>query len=289
MTSLAIILVLGSALTHSIRDSFTKNSKDKQVFVWWLAVVSFILFAPIAIITITRETVSLEAVAFSFGMSFVHFLYWIFYSKAYEHGDLSHVYPIIRSSPAFVLIAAIIFLNENVSITGVIGILLTTLGLYTINLKKISPKALLEPLQSSKDHHVRFAFLALAMVVAYSTLDKVGVSLVHPFIYVFLLDIGAIGLYTLYIKKTKSKKQWLRPWRKNRKNIFGAAVCTTISYPLVLVAITFTNVSYVSAFRQISVVLVVLIGYLFFKEKHALIRFISAGIIFLGALLVSLA
>ena len=46
-------------------------------------------------------------------------------------------YPIMRSSPALVLLFSITILKENVSMHGVCGTPLVVLGVYTINMQNI--------------------------------------------------------------------------------------------------------------------------------------------------------
>lgn len=47
MNSIAILLVLGSAVMHALRNFLTKTSFDKQVFMWCYQVVSLIIFLPV--------------------------------------------------------------------------------------------------------------------------------------------------------------------------------------------------------------------------------------------------
>ena len=44
----------------------------------------------------------------------VLFLYWVFLAKSYEKGDLSHVYPIMRSDTSFVLLFSVLILKEDI-------------------------------------------------------------------------------------------------------------------------------------------------------------------------------
>jgi drug/metabolite transporter (DMT)-like permease len=170
MSALAIALVLISALFHAIRSLLTKDSGDKQIFLWLYSIVALLFFFPLFCYFYFRIGITEpSAYAWCFGSGFFHFIYWLFLTNSYKTGDLSHVYPIMRSSPALVLIAAVLFLDEQVSIQGVCSILMVALGVYIINMKRISGDELLEPIKSiTKDASTRFAFLTLLSVAAYS-------------------------------------------------------------------------------------------------------------------------
>jgi uncharacterized membrane protein len=273
------------------RDFFTKQSKDKQLFVWWMSFISNLIVLPFALwFALTGPPITWLGFFFSIGMGMVHATYWTLYSKAYDGADISHVYPIIRSAPALVLFLAVVFLNESVSQIGVLGILLVTFGLYTINLKGYTLKHLFEPFQAaSYDKHVKIAFFAMLAVAAYSTLDKVAVSLVHPIVYMYVMVSSGMVFYTIGMRRMKQRSDWYAPVKNNRGRLALATLFGTVNYPLILFAIQFTNVSYVAAFRQISVVFMVLIGAFILKESYPLIRFVSSIIIFAGALMISFA
>lgn len=59
-------------------------------------------------------------------------LYFLALGLAYKDGDLSVVYPLTRSSPMFVAILATLFLGEELTAWGVLGILLIFLGVYIL-------------------------------------------------------------------------------------------------------------------------------------------------------------
>lgn len=291
MTSVAIVLVVISAVLHVIRDFLTKKSADKQIYVWWISLISTIFVFPVVIyLLVTDGWPDTIGVLIAFGVSFVHFFYWLAYTKAYEGGDLSHVYPIIRSAPALILIFAVIFLNEKVTHTGVTGILLITFGIYLINLKTFDKKGFLEPAKSLlKERYTQFAFLALIGVTAYSLIDKVGVNYVHPLIYAIIIGITTSILFGIYIFSKKPRDKIVSTWKNSRKSILINSLIAGINYPLILFALTMSPVSYVTGLRQIGVIFAVLLGGHVLKESHKWIRLTASFIIFVGAILIAVA
>lgn len=290
MSSLAILLVLGSAILHAVRDYLTKRSADKQIFIWWVTVVSLLVSTPIVLyITLAYGAPPWQGVAIALGASLIHFSYWMFQTKAYEKGDLSHVYPIMRSSPALVLLFAIVFLQEKVSALGVCGILLVTAGVYMINIKAFNLKALLEPIASIRqEKHVLFAFGALISTVLFSLTDKVGVSMVHPFVYAFAITLFAFIPFSFYLFKAKNHSIIKNTWGNNKNTIVLQSIIATTSYPLILTAFTLSQVSYIVGLRQISVIFAVIIGGQILKEKYLAMRLTASFLIFSGAIMIAM-
>jgi uncharacterized membrane protein len=291
MSTVAIGLVLLSALLHALRSLFTKESGDKQIFLWLYSIMALLFFSPLFFIFLLRVGInSPVAYAWCAVSGFIHFLYWIFLTNAYKEGDLSHVYPIMRSSPALVLVIAILFLGEQVSFQGVTGILLVAAGVYIINMKRISGEQLLAPVKSlAHDRSTRFAFLTLISVALYSIVDKSAVNRIHPILFAFFHLFFGMCYYTPYIFITKKAGEIKNEWQSGRGRIIISGIIGIVGYALILFAFTMERVSYIVSLRQISIVFAVLMGSHFLKEKHQGIRLAGALIIFAGGFLISLA
>ncbi|UCD79905.1 MAG: EamA family transporter [Desulfobacterales bacterium] len=291
MSTLAIALVLLSAVFHALRSLFTKESGDKQVFLWLYSIFALIFFLPLFVYFLFRVGITnAEAYAWCAGSGFIHFLYWIFLTHSYKEGDLSHVYPIMRSSPALVLVIAVLFLGEQVSIQGVAGILLVAVGVYCINMKQISVKELLAPIKSiAHDRSTQFAFLTLISVALYSIVDKMAVAIIHPILFAFFHLFFGMCYYTPYIMLTKNADLIRKEWNSGHVKVIMAGGIGITGYALILIAFTIERVSYIVGLRQTSIVFAVLMGSHFLKEKHRGIRLAGALIIFSGGFLISLA
>jgi drug/metabolite transporter (DMT)-like permease len=290
MSLLAIALVLLSAFLHALRSLFTKESGDKQVFLWLYSLFALLFFSPLFFYFLFRVGIKDPAAyAWCAGSGFVHFLYWIFLTQSYKEGDLSHVYPIMRSSPALVLVVAVLFLGEKVSAQGVVGILLVSVGVYIINMTHISGDALLAPLKSiAYNRSTQFAFLTLISVATYSIVDKMAVAVIHPILFAFIHLFCGMCYYTPYILLTKNADVIRKEWHEGIARIIMAGVIGISGYSLILIAFTFERVSYIVGLRQISIVFAVLMGSHLLKEKHKGIRLAGALIIFSGGFLISL-
>ena len=291
MSALAISLVLLSAFFHALRSLFTKASADKQVFLWLYSIFALLFLSPLFVYFLLRVGITNPAAyVWCAGSGFIHFLYWIFLTQSYKEGDLSHVYPIMRSSPAPVLLFAVFFLGEQVSVQGVAGILLVAVGVYIINMKHISGAELFAPVKAIvNDRSTQFAFLTLISVAFYSIVDKMAVAYIHPILFSFFHIFCGMCFYTPYILITKNAAIIRKEWHSGLVRIIMAGVIGITGYSLILIAFTIERVSYIVGLRQTSIVFAVLMGSHLLKEKYKGIRLAGASIICGGGFLISLA
>jgi uncharacterized membrane protein len=291
MSTIAILLVVLSAVMHAVRSFLTKRAYDKLAFIWWYEIFGILFFSPVFAAAVFREGIELSnSFLFIVASGFVHFLYWIFVAKSFENGDLSHVYPIMRSSPALVLLFSVLVLREDVSLAGVVGIMVVALGVYSINMKTISFSEALEPISAVRSERAtQFALLTLCCVTAYSIIDKTAVTRLHPIIFAFLYPCFSLGLLSGYVHRAKSKTTIVSEWIAHKYTIMLCGFLSVFGYFLILIAFTTERVSYVVGLRQLSVVFAVFLGGQVLKEEHQMIRLTAAVLIFAGAFLISLA
>lgn len=291
MHPLAIALVLLSAVMHALRNFLNKKALDKQAFIWWYEVFGLLFFSPVFFYAVlTSKNGAPMAVWLIVLSGGVHFCYWLFLSKALEKGDLSLVYPIMRSSPALVLIVSITILGEDVSIVGITGILLVVCGVYTIGMQRLSLSDLLQPFISmAVDRALQFAFLTLLSVAGYTLVDKMAVSRMDPVIFAFVYPWISLSLFTGYLFRAKPSGTLKREWRARKGSILACGFLSIFGYFFILLAFTFERMSYIAGLRQLSIVFAVLLGGHFLREEHRLIRIVSAIIIFTGAYLIAIA
>lgn len=290
MEKTAVILVILSAAIHACRSFLTKKSGDKEIFIWLYQIFALLFFFPPFVHFLLEEGVEPPIAFYFIALSgFTHLFYWLFMARSLEKGDLSLVYPIMRSSPAIVLLFSILLLNEKVSLAGGVGIVLTAMGVYIINMQRLSPGHLIKPiLAARRDSSIRYAFLTLFTVTAYTLIDKVAVEYIHPVLFIYLFIAWAYLFFTPWILVRKKKSAIVQEWRANKKAIITTGILSIIGYTLILLAFTIERVSYITGLRQLSVVFAVLLGGHLLKEKHKAIRLSGASLIFAGAFLISL-
>ena len=126
-------------------------------------------------------------------------------------------------------------------------------------------------------------------VAAYSIVDKIGVTYVHPILHMYFLSIFGFAFLTLYILKTKSKERIKNEWISNKKDIIASGILGISGYALILAAFKMDKVSYIVGLRQVSIVFAVLLGGHLLKEKYKAVRLTASCLIFIGAFLITIA
>src|SRR3990172_6812712 len=136
MTTVAFLLVIGSACSHASWNFLLKRSDHKVAFLWSFGAVAFAAFLAPAIVFTIIEGIGPRGVMFGAVSALLHGVYGLALSRGYQLGDLSAVYPIARGmGPALIPIAAVLLLHERASLAAGFGIALVVLGIYVINIQ----------------------------------------------------------------------------------------------------------------------------------------------------------
>src|ERR1700741_2577311 len=106
MTGLAITLVLAAALLHASWNYLLKKSGGGIGFVWAFAVLSSLIYAPLAIggVVVQHFQFSGEALAYLPASPVLHTAYHPLLARGYRHADLSVVYPLARAPGPFLTV-----------------------------------------------------------------------------------------------------------------------------------------------------------------------------------------
>lgn len=274
-----ILLLLLAAMIHSIWNLLSKRSIHKHVFIWLgLCVSGIVFFLPFCYF---YEPFPPQGWRYIILSGILEGMYYYFLGAAYRQGELSRVYPLARgSAPLWITIFAVCFLHEVISIQGLIGILLILTGINLIHFKPYLKKGFHELCNSLKEKNAGYALLTGFIIACYSVVDKKGVSYVNPFIYIYLVFVvSAIVLFPLMLKRMAVIKEEIE---KNKLSILGVGIMNLTAYGLVLLAMTYSKVSYVSSVRELSVVITPVLGTIILEESFTWDKAIGAVLIFLG-------
>ena len=216
MSGLALSIVLLAALFHAAWNFLAKKSRNKIAFIWWFLLIAAVGYLPMFIYFWPGLDVTVVGWICIIATGILHALYFWFMGGAYERGDLSLVYPLSRGSgPLLVPILAVIFLQERLSISGTIGIVLVVLGIYIIHLKSFTVDSFFEPLRAMRGNASVWALCTGGTIAAYSLVDKVGVGLVYPPAYIYLMFVISLLLLSPYVL-TKKRAALKLEWQVNR-------------------------------------------------------------------------
>ena len=296
MPPIFIVLVLLSAFFHALWNYYGKTSRSPQLFFFWIGVFT-VGIAALAF-AIKLPSVPKPVWVYIIASGVVHFFYWFFLSRAYMSGEISYVYPIARSAPGFIPLFAFLFLDEQISAQGLIGIFAIICSIYLLQQRE-GGLTFKELLWYIKQPDSVWAFSTLGTVIAYSLIDKAGMSEFHahstqhpawrPVAYFLTESVIALVLYGSYILLCFPRREIADIGRREWKQIIATGSLAMLSYTLILYVYMTENVSYVVALRQSSVIFAVLLGAYLLKESQAKLRFAAAVVMVVGVFLISTA
>ena len=288
MSGLALGLVFVAALLHAGWNFLAKKSRNKMAFIWWFLLIASIGYLPMFLFFWPRLTVTPAGWACIVATGVLHALYFWFMGGAYERGDLSLVYPLSRGfGPLLVPLLAVTFLHEQLSPAGILGIILVVAGIYTIHLKSFSADSFFEPLRALHGSASIWALCTGATIAGYSLVDKVGVGLVYPPAYIYLMFVISLLLLSPYML-TRERVALKLEWQVSRGPILIDGFLVLFTYMIILFAFRLSKVSYVVAAREISIVISALLGIIWLKESHAPQKMAGSLLIALGVVLIGL-
>ena len=201
------------------------------------------------------------------------------------------VYPIARGlGVVLVPLVAFAVLDERPSPLGVVGV-----ALVVARHRRHIPRLVIpRPRRGRGQGEGRvfgrgtgWAVLTGFTIAAYSLVDKVGVSHLHPLPYLVVLGAGMSLLLAPAV--IRAREAFVHEWRVNWRAILVASALNLSSYLLVLFAFRLAKAGYVVAARESSIVLSVLIGGLWLGERAPGRRLAAAAMVLAGVVCVALA
>jgi len=270
-----IIIVLIAALFHATWNALIKSGKDPLlesmlISVAWIAIC-------LTLIPILPFPDS-SSWPYAFITIFIHVCYFLLLSKSYSMGDFSAVYPIVRGLPPLIVTLVSVFvINEPLSLTGVLGVLLIGAGVLALEAGKKR--------QSNK--LILFALATAVMIAAYTVIDALGArrSGNSTSFFVWFTLFQSI-IYIGIVLHRRGREQCLKHIKKKWKHGLLGGLMSFSAYAIVLWAMTQAPIPYVSALRETSVLFASAIAIILLGEPVLKSRIVSAILIFVGILFI---
>ena len=146
-----------------------------------------------------------------------------------------------------------------------------------------------DPLKIFRESGARYALLTGLVIAAYSVWDKVGVSYVNPFLYMYFLALGSALFLTPYICWFHGISAIRIEIKKEIRSIILSGLLIFLAYGFILFALQFSRVSYIAPAREVGIVIGVVFGTLLLREPFGKGRAIGSCLIIAGLVLISLA
>ncbi|MCB1398250.1 MAG: EamA family transporter [Rhodobacteraceae bacterium] len=272
------LAVLFAAFLHAGWNALIKMGADKLGGMVMLSVAHGVLALPLALIS---PWPSAETWPWLIGSGLIHFAYQVFLMLAYQHGDLSRVYPIARgTAPMLVLIVSMLALSDAITAPEVAGILVLGGGIA------LMARGVLTNGESRR--MLPYAFGAALATAGYTLTDGLGARASgEPVAYVGWLMIASALFYApaaVALKGRAVLRASPRAWGLG----MIAAAASFGAYAIAVWAMTRAPIALVGALRETSILFAVLIGWVFFRERLDRGKLIAAALIVAGVMLTRL-
>ncbi len=295
MSLFAFILITGSVLLHATWHFISKSSHPTVAFFLPVSVAVILTGLPLVILSGIRPwELPASVLLFVLGGGLFGVLGDIGLSYAYRFADISQAYPMARALPVLLTAAVtgICGFGKPLSCWGLIGMVIIFAGCVLLplaNAEKIQWKAFY--------NKGMFGILMAAIgTTGYTITDSFGVQNILRYAPE-AGQLGGAGTYSCMREMVLASGLALYLLIFDRRGLCGigkefakpksylAGFFAASAYIMILIAMAHvTNVSYVQAFRQLSLPIGVLLGVLVLKEKITFFK-IAAIAMILGGLL----
>ena len=299
MTLIAAILLLISAVTHAGWNYISKKEHPTLAFYLVANTIGVIFVFPILLYYRNQIPLIPNAVWIFIAMSgFFLAVYMAALAGAYRTGDISVAYPLARSLPViFVFLITHIFdKGKPLGAWFTIGIILVVTGCTILPLKVFRDFQF----SNYKNLCCLLAVLAAVGVAGYTVTDDTALRHLREIpgkpwnpvdatlIYMVLEGIScSIWQFLMVVFDSRERRIIVDVLHEFKGVATITGIGIYLTYGLVLASMNYvTNVSYVAAFRQLSIPLGAALGMVFLKESRYLPKIIGVIIIFLGLTLV---
>ena len=304
MTLFALILILASIAMHSLWH-FLGKSSGRMSFAFF-SIFSFSLFCsslPLALLSGVLFKIPTDILKYCmagglFGMACDFGLIY-----AYKYSDISLVYPMARALPVFLtmLLTSLFGWGDKLSWIAITGMMIIFFGclLMAISANGTGMSS------REKIYFIRKGLpgilIAALCTTGYSIVDSIGIKMMMNFaaeqntgkilaagaylcareIFATVTLTSAALLVRVCGKEKGAYRNLLKSYHPYLAGFFAAG-----AYFLILVAMSdVTNVSFVQAFRQLSLPLSAFLGWYILKEKITYVRWIALVMIMAGLII----
>jgi drug/metabolite transporter (DMT)-like permease len=280
---LAMGLALTAAVSHAIFGALQKGRHDPWLSRGAIDISYSVMALPVALFLVPWPEGRMWLILG--GAMLIHLAYKYAQARAYDRGDFTVVYPIVRGMGPLVTVAAAgVVFDETYSVTQWSGVLLLSGGILSLSVfniakTRIGRQRLLAALG--------WAVLTGFMVSVYTTYDAYGIRATpDPFTFLawfFLADGILFPIISARHYARMADPPALGPLL--RRGIIGGLVAY-LSFGSVMMATRLDKVGEAAVLRETSVVFAAVIGWLFLGEKVGPWRGVLVTVIAAGAVIV---
>ena len=270
------LLIFFAALLHALWNIIIKSLNNSLVGIAVKVFFQSIIFFPIIFIVQPPQGLTWFYLVCS---SILHSIYFILLGSMYNRGDMTVIYPIARGcAPVFVTILSLIFLQDSISLVGIIGIITVSFGLVLLSLESFKMEMNIKIIGIS-------LFIALIISI-YTFTDGAGVRSADMASTYIVWNFFLGGWISIGYVFFRNKKELFELQLIDLMYILLATIISFTAYAIIIWSMKHIPIGFVSSMRESSIIFASLIGYYFLKEKIGYIRLLSGFIFFIGVYLI---
>lgn len=297
MTLTAFLLIFVSVFLHVTWNMLSKGVSPSLAFYSLMSFTASIIWLPFFIVS-GIQLAQLPPVFYLLagGSILGEIIYMAGLAYGYKKSDISLVYPVVRALPVMLvaLVTMVFGLGKRLDGFDLLGMLLITGGCFLMPLKSLKGFSFKAYFSSV----IGFILMGAAGTTMYTIFDSSAIktireaaqriSVADTLGYLFLIEFGLAFGELLLVLLCREERQQLKNLLRRPFYPVIAGICSSSAYGLILFAMGFvTNVSYLQAFRQISLPLGFAAGVVILHEKISLPKVLGVIIIVAGLLVIT--
>lgn len=281
MPILALVLLFFSAAMHATWNFLLKSAEEKYIAMGWQVILSGVLSTVLIFFTGLPPR---SMWGFAIISMILEAVYFILLCIAYSDHDFSLVYPIARgAAPALLVLWTALFLHEQLTTGGYIGLAMITGGMILIGATTLMQNHEEKP-------HLRgiLTALSVALIISiYTYIDGNAVRHGPALPYGLSMFVMVPFVTTPYLVQRYGWSHFSKMWQQKRGYLLLGGLLGLVAYMLALFAYTFAPLSYSGAIREVSAVIGAFLGWRFLKEEMGGVRVVGSAIVFAGVMVIA--
>jgi uncharacterized membrane protein len=288
----ALALVVFAGLIHASWNIAAKKAGGDARFACFTALVMMVFWAPVGLWLGWQQVPSWGLTEWGFitVSGILHVLYYVVLLRGYRKADLTVVYPLARGSgPLLSSLVAILFLGEQISALGGLGIVAVVGGVFLV---AGGPGLFRQAHAPHKRARIRkgmvYGLLTGVFIASYTVVDgySVKVLLLSPILVDYIANFVRVAFLLPSVVRDLPAARVL--WASQWKYAAIVGIISPISYVLVLYAMQVAPMSHVAPAREVSMLFAALLGGHLLGEGDRVARLLGAACIAIGVMALAL-
>ena len=300
MTLTAIIIVLISVSMHAAWNFLSKKTMPCAAFFFLASIAASCCWIwALPYCGLPQEAFSGKLILLMLLSISAETVYFTGLFNAYSRTDISLAYPVARSLPVLLIAIAYAALYQRYpSAWGTVALLAVSFGCLIMPLKRFRDFGW----KNYSGGAMFYILLAAVGTTGYTLTDSEWINslkllygangkIYASYVLSYIINTGlavTMGIITFASKKERENLRVLISAPANLIPALLAGVLSSLAYVLILLAMTqTTQLSYLQAFRQMSLPLGMVLGCVFLREKIYIPKIIAIILILSGLLLIA--